>query len=185
MIRLLFNGNRSYKKNVNCDKSFDISILNRNNARTIYFIDILKGIVMKKIFCILFVCLVMAACDSSSPQSIEKRQFNQIREEQKREDEEASKFIERNPDVLIRTEDSNRLLTAEEQRESLNRVVSAMNRERGNKPDIIIKQEVITQEFIRIKMLNILFNSLVDGKSRRTLQILELLSLKMQKMDHH
>jgi hypothetical protein len=68
---------------------------------------------MKKIFCILLACLVIAACDSSSPQAIQKRQIKQIEKEQKRESEEFDKLVKQNPNIVHEIKD---------------RVVSDMNR---------------------------------------------------------
>jgi hypothetical protein len=81
------------------------------------------------IILIVLVCLSMAACNSSSPEAIEKQKFKAIEKEQQRDREEFAKFVERNPNVVPRYEDSNRPLTGEEQRETHDKVVSAMNRE--------------------------------------------------------
>lgn len=84
---------------------------------------------MRMIILIVLVCLSIAACNSSSPLSEQRRAVKEIQKEQERESREFDRFVERNPNVVPRNEDSNRLLTGEEQSEILNRVASGQSPE--------------------------------------------------------
>ena len=91
---------------------------------------------MVRIIYALVMCLVIAACNQS-PQAIEAQKIDDIRKEQQKESEEFDRLVKRNPDVLSRHEpsDNNRLVTGDEQREIHDRVVSAINRERGGQTE--------------------------------------------------
>lgn len=89
------------------------------------------GYHMNKKSFILITSFLIAACNSSSPQSDFQRQIKQINKEQQRDNKEFAKFAERNPDVLPKydPENNNRIISGNEQVEMHDRVVSAMDRE--------------------------------------------------------
>jgi hypothetical protein len=84
---------------------------------------------MKIIILIVLVCLSIAACNSSSPEAIEKQKFKAIEKEQQRDREEFARFVERNPNVVPRyePENNNRQITGDEQREIYNRAASGQS----------------------------------------------------------
>jgi len=92
---------------------------------------------MVKTITILFLCFIIVACNSSTPQSDYENNIKQIKKEQKMESEDFARFVKRNPDVISRDEsaNNNRLVTGDEQREIHDRVVSAINRERGGQTE--------------------------------------------------
>lgn len=86
---------------------------------------------MKKIICTILACLSMAACNSSSPESMYSQEIDQIKKEQQRDRDDYARYVQRNNNIVPRNEqaNNNRLLSDDEQRELHDRMVSGESHE--------------------------------------------------------